>query len=1028
MNGGCQRRRAVGFSRANDLFRLVLFCLCLCFSALSASAQTNPPSASCVRSYFNDIPSQPLVSVSVTGAVGVACLTIEETLPVSISPLSISGDGVYLPALNAIRWGPYFNTVATNVSYRLPALPGNYPVSGGAWMDGRWFYTPGVTLVAVLPAAGAGALASAPPQVSTPVFSPASGATVPLSVTLADATPGAQIYYTLDGSLPTSGSTLYTGAVALVSSSVIRAVSITNGWTPSVAGAAYYGSFGVTTNVLIARSVSGNASVSPMVTFTVTPGTNARCVALTETLPVGLSVVNLTGGANYIASNNVILWGPFLGTNVQTLTYQIQGPAGAYPVSAAWSVDGQGASETTGTNLVIALPSTNAIPVPPLLVAMPTFSPPSGSGVPTNVVISCSTPGALIYYTLDGSLPTSGSTPYSGAISVPNPTVLRAVAMTNGWTPSPAVVAYYGSFGLTNNVQSIVRSVSGNASASPLVTFTVTPGTNAHCVAITESLSTGLSVFNITAGGSYQATNNAIVWGPFFGTNVQTLGYQVSAQPGVYPVRTGWSVDGVGGAEVTGTNLVIAGVANSLIPSPPQQVPAPVLTPALSANLPVQVAISCSDAQAQIFYTTDGTLPTQGSTPYASPLNFNTPTSLRAAAFHSGYVPSVAASGEYVPVVTTNTLTVTHNVTGNGSFLPTVSLMASPGAGVNCYAVIETIPFGLLPSGLSGDGVWDSFASVIRWGPYLDHQPRVLSYTIAGPSGIYPLSALASFNGYSLSPTDVASVQVNASYSGSADVTNLAACASDYLTYYLNVDPSPGVVTVTTATGTINWGDGTQTAITQPVMTLPKTYTSAATYPIVVTANWTGYVTATAMPVSGTATRTDLVQVVTSCLAPQIVTQPSNQVALAGSTVSFTVSAASSAPMTYQWYFNTNVPIYSPSSFGTLTLPNVAPSSVGYYSVVITNAFGGVTSSVPRLTVVTPLINSIVNGSNGRVVLNFAGLPNATTRIWAATNLLPPVTWLAIYTNSTTTTNGLWQYVDTNALGVPVRFYRFSTP
>ena len=1008
--------------------RLLFYSLLLCCSTFAVRAQTNPVSASCVRSYLNDIPNQPLISVSVTGAVGVACLTIEETLPVSISPLSISGDGVYVPALNAIRWGPYFNTVATNVSYRLPALPGSYPVSGGSWMDGRWFYTPGVTMVSVLPSASAGPLPSAPSQVASPVFSPASGTNVPVSVTLTDATPGAQIYYTLDGSLPTSGSTLYTGAVALVSSSVVRAVAVTNGWTPSVAVVAYYGSFGVATNVLVTRNVIGNASVSPMVTFTVTPGTNARCVALTETLPVGLSVVNLTAGGNYIATNNTIVWGPFLGTNVQTLSYQITGPAGAYPVAAAWSVDGRGGSETTGTNLVIALTATNTVPLSPLSVATPVISPPSGSGVPTNVLISCSTPGALIYYTLDGTLPTSGSALYSGAISVLNPSVVRAVALTNGWTPSAAVVAYYGSFGLTNNMQSVTRVLSGNNSASPLVTFTVTPGTNARCVAVTESLSTGLSVFNITAGGSYQASNNVIVWGPFFGTNVQTLSYQVSAQPGIYPVRTAWSVDGVDGAEMTGTNLVITGTVNSLISSPPQQVPAPVLTPALSSNLPVQVAITCGDGQAQIYYTTDGTLPTQSSTPYVAPLNFSTQTSLRALAFHSGYVPSVAVSGEYVPLVTTNTVSVTHNITGNASFLPTVSLLASPGAGVNCYAVVETIPFGLVPSGLSGDGIWDSFASVIRWGPYLDHQPRVLSYNIAGLSGTYPLSALVSFNGYSLSPTDVASVQVNSSYSGSGAVTNLAACASDYLTYYLNVNPSPGVVTVTSATGTINWGDGTQTAITQPVMTLPKTYTSAATYPIVVTANWSGYVTATAMPVSGTAMRTDSVQVVTSCLAPQIVTQPSNQVALAGSTVQFMVSAASSAPMTYQWYFNTNIPIYSPSSFGTLTLPNIAPSSAGYYSVVISNAFGGVTSSVPRLIVVTPLINSIVTGSNGQVVLNFAGLPNASTRIWATTNLVPPVTWLAIYTNSTTPTNGLWQFVDTNGAGFPVRFYRFSTP
>src|ERR1035441_2874479 len=109
-------------------------------SALLASAQTNPPPVSYFRSELNDIPDQPLVTISVTGAVGVACLTIEEDLPGPASPvsISISGDGVWLPSIGAIRWGPYFNTVATNVSYRLTGLTGSYPVNGGSWMVRQW--------------------------------------------------------------------------------------------------------------------------------------------------------------------------------------------------------------------------------------------------------------------------------------------------------------------------------------------------------------------------------------------------------------------------------------------------------------------------------------------------------------------------------------------------------------------------------------------------------------------------------------------------------------------------------------------------------------------------------------------------------------------------------------------------------------------------------------------------------------------------------------------------------------------------
>src|ERR1019366_8230895 len=81
------------------------------------------------------------------------------------------------------------------------------------------------------------------------------------------------------------------------------------------------------------------------------------------------------------------------------------------------------------------------------------------------------------------------------------------------------------------------------------------------------------------------------------------------------------------------------------------------------------------------------------------------------------------------------------------------------------------------------------------------------------------------------------------------------------------------------------------------------------------------------------------VQINTSVIgsAPQIRTQPSNQVVLAGSTVQFTVGASGSPPLIYQWYFNTNTPVLSLSAFATLSLPDVAPQSAGLYSVVITN-------------------------------------------------------------------------------------------
>ena len=82
--------------------------------------------------------------------------------------------------------------------------------------------------------------------------------------------------------------------------------------------------------------------------------------------------------------------------------------------------------------------------------------------------------------------------------------------------------------------------------------------------------------------------------------------------------------------------------------------------------------------------------------------------------------------------------------------------------------------------------------------------------------------------------------------------------------------------------------------------------------------------------------------------APSITTQPQSVVANLGSNATFIVSATGTAPLNYQWFFNsTNL---SGATNSIYTQTNVQAAVTGSYFVVVTNLAGSVTSSVAGLT------------------------------------------------------------------------------
>lgn len=77
-------------------------------------------------------------------------------------------------------------------------------------------------------------------------------------------------------------------------------------------------------------------------------------------------------------------------------------------------------------------------------VANPTFSPAAGSYISIQQVsLACTTEGATIYYTLDGTDPTTESTVYAQAFTVSTTTTVKALAVKEGLNNSDVVSAEY---------------------------------------------------------------------------------------------------------------------------------------------------------------------------------------------------------------------------------------------------------------------------------------------------------------------------------------------------------------------------------------------------------------------------------------------------------------------------------------------------------------------------------------------------------------------------------------------------------
>lgn len=133
-----------------------------------------------------------------------------------------------------------------------------------------------------------------------------------------------------------------------------------------------------------------------------------------------------------------------------------------------------------------------------IAVVTPVFSPAAGSYGPTqSVTISTLTAGAKIFYTTNGSTPTTGSTLYSGPISVASSETVKAIAVTTGTHNSAVASAAY---------------VINGAVATP--TFSPVAGTYTGTQSVTVSSTTAGSTFYYTVNGATPTRASTLYSGP----------------------------------------------------------------------------------------------------------------------------------------------------------------------------------------------------------------------------------------------------------------------------------------------------------------------------------------------------------------------------------------------------------------------------------------------------------------------------------------------------------------------------------
>src|SRR5712691_11729720 len=224
--------------------------------------------------------------------------------------------------------------------------------------------------------------------VATPTFSPAGGTyTGSVTVTISDATIGATIHYTTDGSTPTTSSPVYSGALTFTQTTTLNAMAAASGMTDSAVASATY-------------TIQQQQQVATP-TFSPGGGTYTGSVTVTISDATSGATIHYTTDGSTPTTSSAVYSGALTFTQTTTLK----------AMAAASGMTNSGVASATYTIQQ--------------RVATPTFSPGGGTYAGSvTVSISDATSGATIYYTTNGSTPTTSSAVYSSALTFTQTTTL----------------------------------------------------------------------------------------------------------------------------------------------------------------------------------------------------------------------------------------------------------------------------------------------------------------------------------------------------------------------------------------------------------------------------------------------------------------------------------------------------------------------------------------------------------------------------------------------------------------------------